>query len=87
MTFGTPSHSIIFGLAALVIGLLLTSYAQPPSSGVLAFVMIQWPSKLLVWITGANGPVGNYLIQTAPRFAPRWRANSFWQRADSGLRF
>jgi hypothetical protein len=74
MTFGTPSHSIIFGLAALVIGLLLTSYAQPPSSGVLAFVMIQWPSKLLVWITGANGPVGNYLIQTAPRFAPRWRA-------------
>jgi dTDP-4-dehydrorhamnose reductase len=27
----------------------------------------------LVWITGANGLIGNYLVQTAPRFAPRWR--------------
>ena len=36
---------------------------------------------------GAGGLIGNYLVQTAPRFAPRWRANSFWQRADSGLRF
>ena len=27
----------------------------------------------LVWITGANGLVGNYLVQTAPQFAPRWR--------------
>jgi dTDP-4-dehydrorhamnose reductase len=27
----------------------------------------------LVWITGANGLLGNYLVQTAPRFAPRWR--------------
>jgi len=25
-----------------------------------------------VWITGANGLIGNYLIQTAPRMAPRW---------------
>jgi len=24
----------------------------------------------LVWITGANGLIGNYLVQTAPRFAP-----------------
>ena len=27
----------------------------------------------LVWITGANGLIGNYLVQTAPRFAPHWR--------------
>jgi dTDP-4-dehydrorhamnose reductase len=30
-------------------------------------------SKSLAWITGANGLIGNYLVQTAPRFAPRWR--------------
>ena len=24
-----------------------------------------------VWITGANGLIGNYLVQTAPQFAPR----------------
>jgi dTDP-4-dehydrorhamnose reductase len=27
----------------------------------------------LVWITGANGLIGNYLVQTASRFAPFWR--------------
>jgi hypothetical protein len=27
----------------------------------------------LAWITGANWLIGNYLVQTAPRFAPRWR--------------
>jgi dTDP-4-dehydrorhamnose reductase len=26
----------------------------------------------MAWITGANGLIGNYLVQTAPRFAP-WR--------------
>jgi len=26
-----------------------------------------------VWITGANGLIGNYLVQTAPQFVPRWR--------------
>lgn len=26
----------------------------------------------LLWITGANGLIGNYLVQTAPRFAPQW---------------
>ena len=26
--------------------------------------------KPLAWITGANGLIGNYLVQTAPRFAP-----------------
>jgi dTDP-4-dehydrorhamnose reductase len=30
----------------------------------------------LAWITGANGLIGNYLIQTAPRFAPRWRVRA-----------
>jgi dTDP-4-dehydrorhamnose reductase len=29
--------------------------------------------KPLAWVTGANGLIGNYLVQTAPRFAPRWR--------------
>jgi len=30
-------------------------------------------SKPLAWITGANGLIGNYLVRTAPQFAPRWR--------------
>jgi dTDP-4-dehydrorhamnose reductase len=30
----------------------------------------------VVWITGANGLIGNYLVQTAPRFAPRWRVRA-----------
>ena len=25
------------------------------------------------WITGAGGLIGNYLVQTAPKFAPQWR--------------
>ena len=29
-----------------------------------------------VWITGANGLIGNYLVQTAPKFAPRWRVRA-----------
>ena len=24
------------------------------------------------WITGANGLIGNYLVQTAAQFAPHW---------------
>jgi dTDP-4-dehydrorhamnose reductase len=31
------------------------------------------PLNNLVWITGANGLIGNYLVRTAPRFAPHWR--------------
>jgi dTDP-4-dehydrorhamnose reductase len=27
----------------------------------------------LVWITGAGGLIGNYLVQTAPRFASSWK--------------
>ena len=34
------------------------------------------PDSDTVWITGANGLIGNYLVQTAPRFAPRWRVRA-----------
>jgi dTDP-4-dehydrorhamnose reductase len=30
----------------------------------------------LAWITGANGLIGNYLVQTAPRFSPPWRVRA-----------
>jgi dTDP-4-dehydrorhamnose reductase len=30
----------------------------------------------LVWITGANGLIGNYLVQAAPRFAPHRRVRA-----------
>jgi dTDP-4-dehydrorhamnose reductase len=30
----------------------------------------------LAWITGAGGLIGNYLVQTAPRFARRWRVRA-----------
>jgi dTDP-4-dehydrorhamnose reductase len=32
--------------------------------------------KPLAWITGANGLIGNYLVQTAPKFAPHWRVRA-----------
>ncbi len=38
----------------------------------------------LAWITGANGLIGNYLVQTAPQFAPRWRVRAL-TRADFDL--
>ena len=38
----------------------------------------------MAWITGANGLIGNYLVQTAPRFAPRWRVRAL-TRADFDL--
>jgi dTDP-4-dehydrorhamnose reductase len=41
-------------------------------------------SKPLVWITGANGLIGNYLVQTAPEFAQRWRVRGL-TRADFDL--
>ena len=41
------------------------------------------PSQL-VWITGAHGLIGNYLVQTAPRFAPLWRVRAL-TRADFDL--
>ncbi|MFZ0827045.1 MAG: SDR family oxidoreductase [Verrucomicrobiia bacterium] len=30
-------------------------------------------SNPLAWITGANGLIGNYLVQRAPKSAPHWR--------------
>jgi dTDP-4-dehydrorhamnose reductase len=38
----------------------------------------------LAWITGANGLIGNYLVQTAARFAPGWRVRAL-TRADFDL--
>jgi dTDP-4-dehydrorhamnose reductase len=38
----------------------------------------------LVWITGANGLIGNYLVQTAPQFASGFRARPL-TRADFDL--
>ena len=38
----------------------------------------------LAWITGANGLIGNYLVQTAPPFAPSWRVRAL-VRADFDL--
>ena len=38
----------------------------------------------VVWITGANGLIGNYLVQTAPHFAPRLRLRAL-TRADFDL--
>jgi dTDP-4-dehydrorhamnose reductase len=42
------------------------------------------PQKQLAWITGANGLIGNYLVQTAPKFAPHWRIRGV-TRADFDL--
>src|SRR5579862_8728742 len=36
------------------------------------------------WITGANGLIGSYLVQTAPKLAPRWRVHPL-TRADFDL--
>jgi dTDP-4-dehydrorhamnose reductase len=38
----------------------------------------------LAWITGANGLIGNYLVQTAPHFASCWRVRAL-TRADFNL--
>ena len=38
----------------------------------------------LVWITGVNGLIGNYLVQSAARFAPGWRVRAL-TRADFDL--
>ena len=32
--------------------------------------------KSLVWLTGANGLIGNYLVRTAPKLAPTWRVRA-----------
>ena len=41
-------------------------------------------AEKIAWITGANGLIGNYLVQTAPRYAPRWRVRAL-TRADFDL--
>jgi dTDP-4-dehydrorhamnose reductase len=41
-------------------------------------------SSQLAWITGANGLIGNHLVQTASRAAPRWRVRAL-TRADFDL--
>lgn len=46
--------------------------------------MTDFISKPLVWITGANGLIGNYLVQTAPKFASHWRVRAL-TRADFDL--
>ena len=40
--------------------------------------------KPSVWITGANGLIGNYLVQSAPKLAPRWHVRAL-TRADFDL--
>jgi len=30
------------------------------------------PEMKLAWITGANGLIGSYLVQTVPQYAPHW---------------
>jgi len=41
-------------------------------------------SRPLAWITGTNGLIGNYLVRTAPQFAPGWRVRGL-TRADFDL--
>jgi dTDP-4-dehydrorhamnose reductase len=36
------------------------------------------------WITGSNGLIGNYVVQSAPKLAPRWRLRAL-TRADFDL--
>jgi len=33
-------------------------------------------AKRIAWVTGANGLIGNYLLQTASQFAPQWRVRA-----------
>jgi len=42
------------------------------------------PKEALAWITGANGLIGNYLVQTAPKFAAHRRLRAL-TRADFDL--
>ena len=41
-------------------------------------------NKKSVWITGAGGLIGNYLVQSAKQFAPEWRVRGL-ARADLDL--
>jgi dTDP-4-dehydrorhamnose reductase len=41
-------------------------------------------AKSLVWVTGANGLIGSYLVQLAPKLAPNWRVQAL-TRAELDL--
>lgn len=41
-------------------------------------------TKPLAWVTGANGLIGNYLVQIAPQFTAQWRLRGL-TRADFDL--
>jgi dTDP-4-dehydrorhamnose reductase len=45
---------------------------------------VNWANMKLAWITGTNGLIGSYLVQTAPRLAPGWRVRAL-TRADVDL--
>jgi dTDP-4-dehydrorhamnose reductase len=41
-------------------------------------------ARPLAWVTGAAGLIGNYVVQTAPAFAPGWRVIG-WRRSQLDL--
>ncbi|HTX20760.1 MAG TPA: SDR family oxidoreductase [Candidatus Aquilonibacter sp.] len=41
----------------------------------------------LAWITGANGLIGNYVVQTAPKFAPQWQVRALTREQFDLLNF
>jgi dTDP-4-dehydrorhamnose reductase len=49
--------------------------------------MTEVRSKSLVWITGAHGLIGNYLVQTALQFVPRWRVRALTREQFNLLDF
>jgi len=36
--------------------------------------LIEQPTESVVWVTGAGGLIGNYLVELAPKFAMGWQA-------------
>lgn len=77
MRFGAKNllHRYGFGAAELAFG-------KPVFA--VAFLHVNQPRQALAWITGANGLIGNYLVQTAPRYAPHRRVRAL-TRADFDL--
>lgn len=43
--------------------------------------------KPVVWITGANGLIGHYLVQLAPKLAPDWKVQTLTRRQLNLLDF
>jgi dTDP-4-dehydrorhamnose reductase len=50
----------------------------------IAFSRVNESLKKMVWVTGANGLIGSYLLETAPQFAPHCRVRGL-TRADFDL--